>query len=348
MRAHVAEGSYRERAEMGRHPLYIVTGAAGHLGSTILRALSGRDCAARGLLLPGQSPAVAAPNITYIHGDILDAGSLRTLLQDAGDYGTRVIHTAAIVSIEQAVTPILREVNVGGTQNVIEACREQGAGRLVYVSSVHAIPELPVGEVIREPDVLSPDLVVGGYAKTKAMASQLVLDAAADGLDAAVVFPSGILGPYDEGANHLVQLIADYLQGRMPVCVTGGYDVVDVRDAADGCIRAAQRGRSGEGYILSGRYVSIRDLLAMAGTCCDRRPPLALPLLAARLAAPFAAGYARLRHRRPIFTSYALQVLASNGRFSSAKAEDELGYHARDLADTVRDTVRWLEGSSRR
>ncbi|RVU97535.1 NAD-dependent epimerase/dehydratase family protein [Coriobacteriales bacterium OH1046] len=332
---------------MGRRPLYIVTGAAGHLGSTILRALSGRDCAVRGLLLPSQSPAISAPNIAYIHGDILESDSLHELFQDSEGHEIRVIHTAAIVSIEREVTPILQQVNVEGTRNIVEACREREIGRLVYVSSVHAIPELPAGQIIREPDALSPDLVVGGYAKTKAVASQLVLDAAADGLDAVVVFPSGILGPYDEGTNHLVQLIVDYTHGRMPLCVAGGYDVVDVRDVADGCVRAAQFGRRGESYILNGRYVSIRDLLAMAAARCGRRPPPALPLWLAHLAVPFAAGHACLRHRRPIFTSYSLQVLTSNGCFSSAKARDELGYRARDLADTVRDTMRWLDGPSR-
>ena len=85
----------------------------------------------------------------------------------------------------------------------------------------------------------------------------------------------------------------------------------------------------------------------MTASHCGRRPPPALPLWLAHLAVPFAAGYAWLRHERPIFTSYSLQTLASNSLFSSAKAQDELGYHARDLADTVRDTVRWLEESSR-
>lgn len=332
---------------MGQRPLYIVTGSAGHLGSTILRALSGQDCAVRGLLLPNQSPTVIAPNISYLHGDILEGDSLRELFRNTGDYEIRVIHTAAIVSIEREVTPILQRVNVDGTRNIIEACHEHKTGRLVYVSSVHAIPELPAGQVMREPDTLSPDLAVGGYAKTKAEASQLVLDAAAEGLDAIVVFPSGILGPYDEGTNHLVQLIVDYMHGRMPVCVTGGYDVVDVRDIADGCVRAAQFGRKGESYILNGRYAPIQELLAMTASHCGRRPPPALPLWLAHLAVPFAAGYAWLRHERPIFTSYSLQTLASNSLFSSAKAQDELGYHARDLADTVRDTVRWLKESSR-
>lgn len=330
---------------MEQHPLYIVTGSAGHLASTILRALSGQDCVVRGLLLPGQSPVVTAQNITYVHGDILDEESLRELFRDTGSHEVRVIHAAAIVSIERAVTPILSRVNVDGTRSVIDACREHGVERLVYVSSVHAIPELPNGEVMREPELLSPDMVAGGYAKTKAEASRLVLDAAADGLDAVVVFPSGILGPYDKGANHLVQLISDYLCGKMPACVAGGYDMVDVRDVADGCVRAARFGRAGEGYILSGRYMAIRDLLALVGAQCGRRPVPALPLWVARMAAPLVAGYARLRHERPIFTPYALQVLASNGRFSSKKAERELGYHARDIADTVRDTVRWLEGT---
>ena len=105
-----------------------------------------------------------------------------------------VIHTAGIVDISETVSPQLYDVNVNGTRNIVALCREYGIQRLVYVSSVHAIPEKDKTSVLTEVNHFSPGEVTGGYAKTKAEATQLVLDAASEGLDAVVVHPSGILG----------------------------------------------------------------------------------------------------------------------------------------------------------
>ena len=113
--------------------------------------------------------------------------------------------------------------------------------KLVYVSSVPAIPETGQPTLQTEISEFSPETVAGGHAKAKAEATQAVLDAAANGLPAVVVHPSGIIRPYGEGRNHLVQMIRDFVEGRLPACVKGGYDLVDVRDVAAGCITAAEQ-----------------------------------------------------------------------------------------------------------
>ncbi len=324
---------------------YLVTGAAGHLGSTILRELSGSGCEVYGLLLPGESPKVADPGFRYFTGDVCDVGSLRDLFEEAGGRELTVIHTAALISIAGKMPPKLYDVNVNGVKNILRLCREYGVKRLVHVSSVHAIPELPAGQIMREPDSFSADRVSGGYAKTKAEAAQAVLDAAADGLDAVVVFPSGILGPYDRGGNHLIQMTAQYMDGKLPACVRGGYDFVDVRDAAHGCLLAAEYGKKGEGYILSGHYLPLKELLAMAGRACGRKPVPALPTALARLAVPFIGAWTRLSGKRPLYTAYSLCTLAGNSRFSHEKAERELHYTVRDPETTVRDMVEWLRAN---
>lgn len=208
-----------------------------------------------------------AEHITYCPGDVRDPDSLKSLFAQAGP-DTLVIHAAGIIDISGQLSPALRAVNVEGTKHILHLCREYGVARLVHVSSVHAIPELPRGQTIREVEAFHPDQVVGGYAKAKAEATQAVLDAAGAGLDAVVVHPSGILGPYAAKGNHLVQMVADYLGGRLPACVRGGYDFVDVRDVAEGCLAAARRGRRGECYILSGRHYAVREVLDMACTDC--------------------------------------------------------------------------------
>jgi len=330
------EGGKRER-------LYLVTGAAGHLGGTLVRMLCETGAEVRGLMLPGETGAVSAPQIRYVEGDVCDRESLRPLFAGGEKRDVIVFHTAALISISEQMPPRLREVNVTGTKNVLALCREYGAQRLVHVSSVHAIPELPRGQVMREADAFSPDAVFGGYARTKAEAAQAVLEAARDGLDAVTVFPSGILGPYDRGRNHLIQMVQEYLTGQLPACVRGGYDFVDVRDVAAGCLLAAERGRRGEGYLLTGHYAEIPRLLELAGNCCGRKPPAVVPAGFARAAVPLIGTLARIRGRRPLYTAYSLRTLESNSAFSSEKAERELGYAARPLSDTVRDMVDWLQ-----
>lgn len=324
---------------------YIVTGAAGHLGSTVMRCLQKAGCEVNGLLLPGENPKVLDPGFRYFHGNICDIDSIRCLFQETDGKELIVIHTAALISIAEKMPQRLHDVNVDGVRNVLALCREYGVRRLVHVSSVHAIPELPDGQVMREPDRFSAELVNGGYAKTKAEAAQAVLDAAADGLNAVVVFPSGILGPYDEGGNHLVQMIVEYLGGKLPACIAGGYDFVDVRDVARGCVLAAARGRSGEGYILSGNYLEISRLLALAADCSGGKEVPVIPTWLAKMAVPFIQGYSGIRHRRPLYTRYSLRTLTGNGNFSNDKAVRELGYSTREPEETVSDMVSWLVGA---
>lgn len=326
---------------------FLVTGAAGHLGSTIMRLLKDAGCEAHGLLRPGENPRVEDERFRYFTGDMRDRESLRPLFENAEDRQLIVIHTAAIISIAKRMPSALHAVNVDGVRNILALCQENAVCRLVHVSSVHAIPELPNGLVMREPSSFSPDAVIGGYAKTKAEAAQLVLDAAASGLDAVIVFPSGILGPYDEGGNHLIQLVADYLDGKLPACVAGGYDFVDVRDVAQGCLLAAERGRAGEGYILSGHYLSIKKLLDTASSISGNKKTRVIPTWLAQAAVPFVELDARIHGTRPLFTGYSLHTLNVNGRFSSEKAQRELGYTARDPRETVADMIAWLRSHKR-
>ena len=320
---------------------YLVTGACGHLGGTLVRLLERTGAQVRGLRLPSEQARDRA-HVTYYPGDVRDRDSLRPLFRGLAGREVVVFHTAAIVDISGEATPQMVDVNVNGTKNILALCREYGVKRLVYVSSVHAIPEKDGYAVLREVDRFSPQQVTGGYAKTKAEATQAVLDAAAQGLDAVVVHPSGILGPFDGAENHLVQLVKEYAGGKLPACVKGGYDFVDVRDVAAGCLAAAKKGRSGECYILSNRHYEVQEVLAMAKTLCHGRRLPVLPMWMAQAAEPLLGWVARVKKQRPLYTKYSLYTLRSNDRFDHGKATAELGYRPRDLRQTVRDTLRWL------
>lgn len=322
--------------------IYVITGANGHLGGTIVRMLRRGEDEVRGFVLTG-SRVQDRDNVTYYQGDVRNKETLRPLFEHTDGREIVVIHTAGMIDISEKVSPRVYDVNVQGTKNVVSLCEEYRVKRLVYVSSVHAIPEGEKGCVLEETYDFSPDKVHGGYAKTKAEATAAVLAAVREqGLDAVVVHPSGIIGPYDDEGNHLVQLIGDYIKKRLPACVRGGYDFVDVRDVAKGCLSAVDHGRKGNCYILSNRHYEVKDVLDMTRHVCGGRKLPVLPMWMAKAGAPILEGVAKVRKERPLYTKYSLYTLTSNDRFSHDKATMELGYRPRDLRMTVADTVRWL------
>lgn len=330
--------------------LYLVTGAAGHLGNTLTRMILERGGRVRALLLPmdGTKSLDGLPVEIY-RGDICSADSLQKFF-DVPDPGqVTVIHTAGIVSITSRKNPAVYRVNVQGTRNVADICVEKGIRRLVYVSSVHAIPEKAAGETISEIDEFLPEEVTGEYAKTKAEATQYVLGLVRTrGLDAVVVHPSGIIGPNDFGSSHMTQMILDYVSGWLTSCIRGGYDFVDVRDVAQGILSAAERGKTGSCYILSNHYFPVRELFDRLHEITGRpRIRTVLPFWFVRLTAPLSELYYRIRGKPPLFTTYSLYTLFSNSKFSHEKADRELGYTTRDIRQTLADTVSWLVSQRR-
>ncbi len=323
---------------------YIITGANGHLGSTLVRMLDDETSEVYGLILPNEK-CQEQSNVHYIQGDVRDIDSLRPLFEHTQEEEVYVIHTAGIIDISEKGTPAIYQVNINGTQNMLSLAKEYGVKRFLYVSSVHAIPEKDHFSVIDETDEFSPNTVTGVYAKTKASATRVVLEAGKQGLDVVVVHPSGIIGPNDPSGNHLVQMITDYLRGALPACVNGGYDFVDVRDVARGCLQALNKGTSGEFYILSNRHYEIREVLDMARAETCGKKLVVLPMWMAELAAPMMQWYAKKKKQRPLYTKYSLYTLRSNDRFSHDKATRELGYSPRDLRETIRDTVLWYKWS---
>jgi dihydroflavonol-4-reductase len=209
------------------------------------------------------------------------------------------------------------------------------------VSSCHAIPEGKKGSLITETRDFNPAAVVGHYAKTKSEASRLVQEAVKnDGLDAVTVHPSGIIGPGDFSNTHLTQMVADYLAGKIPAAIKGGYDFVDVRDVADGILLAAEKGKTGECYLLSNEYITVKELLNTLADITKRKPPrMTVSHTAAKLSLPFFGVAGKVKKHRPLFTLYSLYTLRSNSNFSHEKAAKELGYTPRSIRESLTDTA---------
>lgn len=329
--------------------IYIVTGANGFLGNNIVRQLSKDRQTVRALVsAPDRANALKGVNCEIFVGDVTKLATLKEIFTVPKDEKVYVIHCAAIVYIKSKPNPKVRQVNVEGTKNIVEQTLAVH-GKLIYVNSVHAIPVLPDHAVMTEVDHFDPDAVEGQYAKSKAEAAQLVLDAVKErGLDACIVQPSGIIGPYDFGNSHLTQLIIDASTKRLKAGVKGGYDFVDVRDVVQGILVVCQEGKSGECYILSGHYATVSELFQMIAKATGDKPiKFFLPLWFAKLTAPLSEMYYSLKHEPPLYTKYSLDTLKSNANFSHAKAEREIGYHARPLQETITDTVKWLQATGR-
>ncbi len=322
---------------------YIVTGAFGHVGSTVVTDLLAQNKKVRALVLQNEKPSIspsAFSKAEIFTGDISDIGSLESIFDAEGEI--TVIHTAGIVSIENKVNPKLLSVNVEGTKNIVEMCLRRNA-KLVYVSSVHAIPEGKKGEIVAETTDISPKKVSGGYAKSKAMATRAVLDAMQKGLKANIVFPSGIIGPFDSGRNHLVSLLRDFLTGKLRAVVRGGYDIVDVRDVASACIKAADSPVTGETFILSNEYCEIKSVCDYASRLTGVKPiKTVLPMWFAYMFTPIFELYYKMRKARPLYTAYSLSVVQSGSRFDHSKAANILGFKPRPLAESIADTINWL------
>ncbi|MDD2427806.1 MAG: NAD-dependent epimerase/dehydratase family protein [Eubacteriales bacterium] len=329
--------------------IYIVSGASGHLGNTVVRKLLQKGETVRCLIMEAERPkALQGLECEVYSGDITKAWTLPAVFSGLGNKDIIVLHLASMISIGSKEDPRLTRTNVAGTGNMLDLARRYKVKRFLYCSSVHAIPEKKYNAPISEVDQFHADWVQGAYAKSKATATEKVLQAGREGLDVVVVHPSGIIGPNDFLDGRLVQVLLDFADRRLNTLVRGGYDMVDVRDVADGLIAAAEKGRSGETYILSNEIHSIRELCDIAAAYCGREPIRSLaPFKLVKLLAPLFELWGKLRKKRPLFTSYALYSLESNSNFSNKKARRELGFSTRPFEETVADTMAFLERNKR-
>lgn len=329
--------------------LYLITGAAGFLGGTICRQLLERGDEVRAFVLPNDPAIKYVPKEAQItKGDLCDMESMERFFTIPQDYESIVLHIASIVTVNPEYNQKVMDVNVGGTKNIIELCkRHPECKKLVYCSSTGAIPELPKGQKIAETEdfyTLNSNKVVGCYSQSKAKATQLVLDAAKNGLNACVVHPSGILGPEDFAIGETTSTLIKIIKGEMPAGIAGSFNLCDVRDLAMGTIAAADKGRTGECYILGNDEVSFKEFAKLiAEESGSKGVKFFLPLGMANFLAKQMEKKAAKTGRKPVMTTFSVYNLARNNNFDSSKAKKELGYTTRSYRETIHDEIKWLK-----
>ena len=321
--------------------LYLITGATGHVGTVLVDRLMKRHENIRALVL--NSDTVQLPSgIDICCGDIRDRNSLLPFFQHSEYDDVTLIHCAAFITVATKYNPAVWETNVTGTNNIMDLALSYGVNRVVYVSSVHAIPERSFPEIISEVDSFSPELVHGQYAKSKAAAAQIVMDYAKKGLNVSIVHPSGIIGPGDiQQKNHMIRTIKALESGKIPVAIQGGYDFVDSRDVAEGILLCEENGKPGECYILNGHYITIKEMLNIIREIAGKnKTDIELPYGFVKTIAPIAERVSLLfSNSVPLFTPYSVYTLHTNGFFSHEKANREFGYSPRDIEESVRASL---------
>ena len=334
---------------MNNERYYLLTGAAGFLGTNICMQLLEKGCKVRALVLPNYKSVKFIPKeVEVILGDLTDAPSLEPFFTVPEGCTSVIIHCASMVTVNPNYSEKLMAVNVGGTRNIItKVLNHPECEKMVYVSSTGAIPEEPHGIKIREVSKFTPcdpKKVVGAYSQSKAAATQMVLDAVnVMGLKACVVHPSGILGPNDHAIGETTGTLLQIIKGEMPMGMQGSFNLCDVRDLAAGTIAAIDKGRIGECYILANKTVTLKDMCDMLHAECNaKKIKFYLPL---DLADKIAAGLekqAEKTGKMPLMTTFSVYNLARNNEFDYSKAEAELGYTTRSYEETIHDEVQWM------
>lgn len=318
----------------------VVTGASGHLGANLVRTLLERGHRVRALV-HRHTQAIEGLNVEIARGDVLDSHSMRRALAGA----EVVYHLAAVISIAGDRHGRVRAVNVDGAEHVARAALQCGVRRLVHCSSVHAFDlhsgPPTIDETARRVPAGSRSHTA--YDRSKAGGERRVRRLITEGLDAVILHPTSVIGPHDFEPSRMGRFFLHLQRRSLTSLVSGSFDFVDVRDVVAGLIAAAERGRSGESYLISGHHHRIRELAGIAAEITGvPLPRFTAPMWAARLGAPVVGLVSRATRKDPLYTTESLAVLRSGARIDHTKATTDLGHRPRPTVETVADLYRWF------
>jgi dihydroflavonol-4-reductase len=303
-----------------------VTGGGGRLGNVVVRQLRERGDSVRVLEpVSTQPPSLGELEVELISGSVLDPQAVARLVAGAGV----VFHLAAKVDLDRDRDGSIRAVNVDGTRIVAEACLARGI-RMVHCSSHHALELHPLEKPLDESKPLALETPCD-YHRTKAIAEKLVLDLVRDrGLDAVVVSPGTLVGPFDYEPSIIGRALLDLYHRKIPMLMQVVSDYVDVRDVAAGILSAADSGRRGERYLLTGEVLELKDMVAIWGELTGvPMPKRILPYWFGWVILPFTLAAAKLSGKPALFTANMLRSSVSNRVVSHEKAKRELGFEPR-------------------
>jgi dihydroflavonol-4-reductase len=319
----------------------LVTGAAGFIGSHVTAALASAGAEVRAFdrrPLPD-----APPGVEQVAGDVLDRAALARAMEGCDT----VFHLAAVYSYARADAGAMRAVNVEGTRRVLEAAARGGLRRRVVHTSSCGTCGPVAGRAATEDDAPPAEELSVPYKRTKLEGERLALRAARNGIDVVVVNPTTPVGPGDRRPTPTGKMVADVACGRARAYLAdGALNVVAVEDVATGHLRAHERGRRGERYLLGGENLALREVFAIVAAAAGRRPPrVGIPWAVASVGAHVADAALRAVGRRPLLLVLDQVRLARLPMvFHDAKARRELGHRSRPAAEALSAAARAAVG----
>ncbi len=320
----------------------LVTGAAGFIGSHVVRELLSDGVSVRAMVLPGENTRnIDGLDIQTVQADVLDRRSVDKALKGVDT----LFHLAAVYSIWMKDWKNIYEVNIAGTRNMLRAAMDAGVKRVVYTSSIAALGIAPGKELSTEETPFNQYDLGSHYVLTKYLSQQEALSFADRGLDLVVVNPAFPFGPRDVAPTPTGQLIVDILKRRNMFYFSGGINIVDVRDVARGHVLAAKKGKRGNKYILGNLNVTMKEFITMVYRAAGfrLRVKVRLPIPALKLSARvFKLWSDTISRRPPLTTPVEVRYSSQYLYFDPSKARKELGLQPTPVEESLRDSVEWF------
>jgi dihydroflavonol-4-reductase len=316
-----------------------VTGGGGFLGLHLVRQLRALGARVVVLSLPPASdhPLHADQSIEKVFGDVRDAETVRR----ASAGCAMVFHAAGVVAVAGPALKLVRSVHVEGTRQVLAAADRDAT--VVHTSSVVTIGASRTGKLLDEDSLFNLDHVRVDYIHAKRAAERLALEAAERARRVIVVNPAYLLGPEDYERSEMGRFCARFWKGQLWFAPPGGYNFVDVRDAATGHVLAAEHGQPGRRYILGGENHTFASFVGLLADVAGLRPRGVLGLPATALTAVAGAMEAAswLTWKTPFPSLQQARLNRYHWFYRWERARRELGYRSRPLLETLVDTYRW-------
>lgn len=324
----------------------IITGITGYVGSMLAKELIAKGYKVRGLARSKEKLLKVFNNqeieaLDIVYGDITNKEDITNLLNCS--LNKYVVHAAASVSIEsKKLTKELYKINVLGTKNICDCSIEYKVNKFIYISSTNALITKVKGKII-EPVIYEEDKINGGYGKSKAIASQYVLDKINNQeLKGVIIHPSAIVGPGDYSSTHMSQLIKDFLNHKLPCSIKGNYSFVDVRDIVNIVLVLLNNDSLRSNYIVTSQSTSITNFINIVAQYKSLKKIKNVPIFLAYFGLPFVKLYCKIKHIRPLYTLYALQTVKENVNFDNSALKEEFDYQFISLENSVKDQVDFI------
>jgi dihydroflavonol-4-reductase len=320
----------------------LVTGASGFLGSHIARQLVARGDNVRVLLRPSShNRAISDLSLEYVTGDLRDPVSLERALKGV----KRVFHVAADYRLWARRSKDIYESNVGGTKNLLMAAENAGVEQFIYTSTVATIavdrPQPP-----NESTETRLDEMIGHYKRSKWLAEQEVRNAAKNGAPIIIAMPTTPVGPWDWKPTPTGKIIVDFLNGKLPGYVDTGLNFVGVEECAAGHLLVADKGKSGERYLLGAENLTLKQVLDLLAKITGLRAPSMKISHGLALTAAYANTiFSRLTFREPQIPIEGVKIAQHKMFVDSSRAQRELGFRPGSVAAALERAVRWYEAN---